>query len=104
LRDKVTLARNGLTTYSCETKLLYICAPPGITGICWYWAGNPWLPIPGWGGNLSFSYLSARQKRSFFPLSPKERPIEPREIGEVVAIPRLGGLHHRDSRELRRAA
>jgi hypothetical protein len=25
-------------------------------------------------------------------------------MGEVVAIPRVGGLHHRYSRELRRAA
>ncbi len=36
--------------------------------------------------------------------SPEERPIEPQEMGEVVAIPRVGGLHHRYSRELRRAA
>jgi putative transposase len=36
--------------------------------------------------------------------TPEERPIEPPEMGEVVAIPRGGGLHHRYSRELRRAA
>ncbi len=36
--------------------------------------------------------------------SPEERPIEPQEMGDVVAIPRVGGLHHRYSRELRRAA
>ena len=36
--------------------------------------------------------------------TPKERPIETREMGEVVAIPRVGGLHHRYSRKLRRAA
>jgi hypothetical protein len=35
---------------------------------------------------------------------PEERPIETREMGEVVAIPRVGGLHHRYSRELRKAA
>ena len=35
---------------------------------------------------------------------PEERPIETREMGEVVAISRVGGLHHRYSRELRRAA
>lgn len=36
--------------------------------------------------------------------APEERPIEPREMGEVVALPRVGGLHHRYTRELRRAA
>ena len=35
---------------------------------------------------------------------PEERTIEPSETGEVIAIPRVGGLHHRYSRELRRAA
>lgn len=34
---------------------------------------------------------------------PEERSIEPREMGEVVAMPRVGGLHRRYSRELRRA-
>lgn len=36
--------------------------------------------------------------------TPGERPIESREMGEVVAIPRVGGLHHRYSREFRSAA
>ncbi len=36
--------------------------------------------------------------------SPRERSIEPREMGEVVAFPRVGGLHHRYSPELQRAA
>ncbi len=36
--------------------------------------------------------------------APRERSVEPREMGEVVAIPRVGGLHHRYSRELRSAA
>jgi transposase InsO family protein len=36
--------------------------------------------------------------------TPEERSVEPQEIGEVVAIPRVGGLHHRYSREQRRAA
>jgi transposase InsO family protein len=36
--------------------------------------------------------------------SPEERPIEPREMGEVVAIPRVGELHHRYSRAFRSAA
>ncbi len=36
--------------------------------------------------------------------SPEERPIEFQEMGEVVAISRVGGLHHRYSRELRRVA
>jgi transposase InsO family protein len=36
--------------------------------------------------------------------APEERCVEQWETGEVVAIPRVGGLHHRYSRELRRAA
>jgi transposase InsO family protein len=36
--------------------------------------------------------------------APEERPIEPREMGKVVAIPRVGGLHHRYSRAFRSAA
>jgi hypothetical protein len=36
--------------------------------------------------------------------APEERPIEPREMGEVVAIPRVGGLHYRYSRAFRSAA
>jgi len=36
--------------------------------------------------------------------TPEGRSVELREIGKVVAIPRVGGLHHRYSREMRRAA
>ena len=36
--------------------------------------------------------------------APEERPVETREMGEVIAISRVGGLHHRYSRELRSAA
>ncbi len=36
--------------------------------------------------------------------TPEERPIESHEMGKVVAIPRVGGLHHRYSREQARAA
>jgi transposase InsO family protein len=36
--------------------------------------------------------------------APKERPIEPQEIGAIVALPRVRGLHHRYTRELPRAA
>ena len=35
---------------------------------------------------------------------PEGRPIEAREMGEVVAFPRVGGLQHRCTRELQRAA
>jgi putative transposase len=34
----------------------------------------------------------------------EKRSIEPREMGKVVALPRVGGLHHRYTRELQRAA
>ncbi len=36
--------------------------------------------------------------------APEERPTEPRETGELVAIPRVGGLHHRYARAFRMAA
>ena len=36
--------------------------------------------------------------------APEERPTEPREMGEVVTIPRVGELHHRYSRTFRIAA
>jgi len=36
--------------------------------------------------------------------TPDERPVEWRKEGKIVSIPRVGGLHHRYSRELRRAA
>jgi transposase InsO family protein len=36
--------------------------------------------------------------------APEKRQIERREMGEVVAFPRVGGLHHRYTRELQRAA
>jgi transposase InsO family protein len=36
--------------------------------------------------------------------TPQERSIESPESGEVVTIPRIGGLHHRYSRELSSAA
>jgi len=36
--------------------------------------------------------------------TPEGRVVESREDGKVISIPRVGGLHHRYSRELRRAA
>jgi putative transposase len=30
--------------------------------------------------------------------APEHRPVEPREMGKVISLPRLGGLHHRYSR------
>jgi putative transposase len=36
--------------------------------------------------------------------APEQRSIEFREMGEVVAFSRVGGLHHRYTRELQRAA
>jgi hypothetical protein len=36
--------------------------------------------------------------------TPHERPIELQKMGKVVTLPRVGGLHHRYSRELRNAA
>ena len=36
--------------------------------------------------------------------APEKRPIQSREMGEVIAFPRVGGLHHRYTREPQRAA
>jgi hypothetical protein len=36
--------------------------------------------------------------------TPEERIVESRENGKVISILRVGGLHHRYSRELRTAA
>ena len=36
--------------------------------------------------------------------APEERSIEPQKMGKVVAFPRVGGLHHRYTRERQRAA
>jgi len=30
--------------------------------------------------------------------SPRSRPIQPRAAGEIVALPEVGGLHHRYER------
>ena len=41
------------------------------------------------------------QDRVHLPLgkeAPDHRPVEPPELGKVVSLPRLGGLHHRYSR------
>ena len=36
--------------------------------------------------------------------APDERRVEPRAMGDLVAFPRVGGLHHRYTRHLKRAA
>ena len=36
--------------------------------------------------------------------TPEERLVEPRGNRKVISLSRVGGLHHRYSRELRRAA
>ena len=45
-------------------------------------------------------YHEARTHLSLDKQSPAPRSIEPRELGKVVAVPHVGGLHH----EYRRAA
>jgi putative transposase len=43
-------------------------------------------------------YHSARAHMSLDRNAPVPRPIEPPDLGAVVAIPHLGGLHHRYTR------
>ncbi len=45
-------------------------------------------------------YHSARTHRSLDDDCPDPRSVEPPEMGDVVAIPRVGGLHHRYCRRL----
>ncbi len=48
---------------------------------------------------LYFAYYhTSRTHLSLDKDAPKSRPIEPPEMGEVIEIPMVGGLHYRDSR------
>ena len=48
------------------------------------------------------SYLSyyhcSRTHLALAKDAPEPRPVEPREFGRVVALPQVGGLHHRYAR------
>jgi transposase InsO family protein len=43
-------------------------------------------------------YHRSRTHLSLAKDSPNPRPIQPREIGPIVAVPQVGGLHHRYER------
>jgi putative transposase len=45
-------------------------------------------------------YHTSRTHRSLEDDCPDPRPVEPPEIGDVVACPQVGGLHHRYGRRL----
>jgi len=45
-------------------------------------------------------YHSARTHRSLNNDCPDPRPVEPPEMGDVVALAQVGGLHHRYTRRL----
>ena len=44
-------------------------------------------------------YHRSRTHLSLEKDSPEPRPIQPPEIGPVVALPQVGGLHHRYQRQ-----
>jgi putative transposase len=44
------------------------------------------------------NYHGTRAHLSLAKDCPDSRPIQPRSVGRVVAIPKLGGLHHRYER------
>ena len=49
--------------------------------------------------SLYFGYYhEARTHLSLNRNSPVEREVEPPELGKVIAIPQVGGLHHRYTR------
>jgi len=43
-------------------------------------------------------YQGARTHLSLGKDCPDSRPLQPRRVGRVVAIPKVGGLHHRYER------
>ena len=43
-------------------------------------------------------YHSCRTHLSLEKDAPDSRPVEPPEMGKVVAIPKVGGLHHHYTR------
>ena len=45
-------------------------------------------------------YNSSRTHRSLHDDCPDPRPLEPPEMGDVVALAQVGGLHHRYTRRL----
>jgi putative transposase len=48
------------------------------------------------------SYSDYHRSRTHLSLgkdSPEPRPIQPPEVGRVVALPQVGGLHHRYERQ-----
>jgi hypothetical protein len=45
-------------------------------------------------------YHSSRTHRSLDDDCPDPRPVEPPEMGDVVALAQVGGLHHRYTRRL----
>ena len=45
-------------------------------------------------------YHSSRTHQSLHDDCPDPRPVEPAETGDVIALPQVGGLHHRYTRRL----
>ncbi|MCJ7831954.1 MAG: hypothetical protein MUP92_00715 [Actinobacteria bacterium] len=50
--------------------------------------------------SYAFYYHSSRTHRSLDDEGPDPRSVEPPEMGDVVAIAQVGGLHHRYTRRL----
>ena len=49
--------------------------------------------------NLYFSYyLRSRTHLALGKDSPVSRPVQPREVGAILELPEVGGLHHRYER------
>ena len=43
-------------------------------------------------------YHADRTRQGLANDCPESRPVEPRSLGRVVELPRVGGLHHRNTR------
>ena len=45
-------------------------------------------------------YHQSRTHLSLEKDAPESRPVQPPEVGRVVAVPQVGGLHHRYERRV----
>ena len=84
----------------CAQDLIKAAQEPSIQTM-------PGTQLLSWQGDLSERMMDGahkyvERKIANAPLigkdSPESRPVQPPELGRIVAIPQVGGLHHRYER------